>query len=87
MSSRSHTDIQFLQIPDYKNSVIVARIPSQTHKASAFAEKLRIGMAVIHNKAADEEVSATNENHVHIECLAINSILESIADTVFVCYR
>ncbi|XP_003739927.1 phosphoribosyl pyrophosphate synthase-associated protein 2 [Galendromus occidentalis] len=44
-------------IADYKNSVIVARVPAQTHKASAFAEKLRVGMAVIHNKAVDEEIT------------------------------
>lgn len=44
------------QIPNYKNSVIVARVPAQTQKASSFAEKLGIGMAVIHSKSADEEV-------------------------------
>ncbi|OQR76224.1 phosphoribosyl pyrophosphate synthase-associated protein 2-like [Tropilaelaps mercedesae] len=43
-------------IPEYKDSVIVARVPAQTQKASSFAEKLRIGMAVIHSKSADEEV-------------------------------
>ncbi|XP_022647006.1 phosphoribosyl pyrophosphate synthase-associated protein 2-like [Varroa jacobsoni] len=43
-------------IPNYKNSVIVARVPAQTQKASSFAEKLGIGMAVIHSKSADEEV-------------------------------
>lgn len=44
-------------IPDYKQSVIVARTPAQTIKASSYAEKLRIGLAVIHSTSVEEDVT------------------------------
>jgi ribose-phosphate pyrophosphokinase len=42
--------INYIQhkIPDYKNSIIVARNPGQAKRATAFAERLGLGIAVIH---------------------------------------
>lgn len=42
--------INYIQtkIPDYRNAVIVARNPGQAKRATAFAERLRLGIAVIH---------------------------------------
>ncbi|XP_056629613.1 phosphoribosyl pyrophosphate synthase-associated protein 2 [Diorhabda carinulata] len=44
--------LQYIQesIPDYRNSVIVARNPAATNKATSYAERLRLGIAVIHGE-------------------------------------
>ncbi|CAF0930249.1 unnamed protein product [Adineta ricciae] len=36
------------QIPDWRNSVIVARTPSQAKRVTGFAERLKLNIAVIH---------------------------------------
>lgn len=49
--------LQYIQenIPDYRNSVIVARNPAVTKKATSYAERLRLGIAVIHGEQKDDE--------------------------------
>lgn len=43
------------QIPDYKNAVIVARNPGCANKATSYAERLRLGIAVIHGEQKESE--------------------------------
>lgn len=45
----------FDQIPDYRNSVIVARNPGSAKKATSYAERLRLGIAVIHGEQKEAE--------------------------------
>nr|CAI5819576.1 unnamed protein product [Callosobruchus analis] len=57
--------LQYIQesIPDYRNSVIVARNPAATAKATSYAERLRLGIAVIHGEqkeAESDEVDGRN---------------------------
>lgn len=42
--------LQYIQeeIPDYRNAVIVAKSPASAKRAQSFAERLRLGIAVIH---------------------------------------
>merc|ERR1719322_2347708 len=49
--------IQYVQecIPDYRNAVIVAKNPLAAKRATSYAERLRLGIAVIHGEAKDEE--------------------------------
>lgn len=44
-----------LQIPEYYNSVIVARNPGSAKKATSYAERLRLGIAVIHGEQREAE--------------------------------
>ncbi|XP_037094381.1 LOW QUALITY PROTEIN: phosphoribosyl pyrophosphate synthase-associated protein 2-like [Pollicipes pollicipes] len=39
------------QIPDYRNAVIVAKDPASCKRATSYAERLRLGIAVIHGEA------------------------------------
>ncbi|XP_022916523.1 phosphoribosyl pyrophosphate synthase-associated protein 2 [Onthophagus taurus] len=52
--------LQYIQesIPDYRNSIIVARNPGSAKKATSYAERLRLGIAVIHGeqKEADSDM-------------------------------
>ncbi|XP_019853834.1 PREDICTED: phosphoribosyl pyrophosphate synthase-associated protein 2-like [Amphimedon queenslandica] len=47
--------IQYItsHIPDYKNGVVVARYPGVTLRATSFAERLRLSLAVIHGEVKD----------------------------------
>lgn len=49
--------LQYIQesIPDYRNAVIVARDPGSAKKATSYAERLRLGIAVIHGEHKDSE--------------------------------
>ena len=49
--------IQYIQenIPNYQNSVIIAKSPRTARRAQSFAERLRLGIAVIHGVAKEEE--------------------------------
>ncbi|KAJ3614864.1 hypothetical protein NHX12_018434 [Muraenolepis orangiensis] len=49
--------IQYIQeeIPDYRNAVIVAKSPSAAKRAQSYAERLRLGLAVIHGVAHASE--------------------------------
>lgn len=44
-------------IPNYKNGVIVARNPGSANKVSSYAERLRLGIAVLHGeqKSPDDQ--------------------------------
>uniref|UniRef100_A0A914ZZR1 Ribose-phosphate pyrophosphokinase N-terminal domain-containing protein n=1 Tax=Parascaris univalens TaxID=6257 RepID=A0A914ZZR1_PARUN len=39
------------RIPDYRNAVIVAKSPDVMHKATSYADRLRLSVAVIHGEA------------------------------------
>lgn len=57
--------LQYIQesIPDYRNAVIVARDPGSAKKATSYAERLRLGIAVIHGEqkiGEDEETDGRN---------------------------
>ncbi|KAG1679213.1 Phosphoribosyl pyrophosphate synthase-associated protein 2 [Nymphon striatum] len=49
--------LQYIQecIPDYRNAIIVAKDPGSAKKATSYAERLRLGIAVIHGEQKDEE--------------------------------
>ncbi len=49
--------MQYIQesIPDYRNGIIVARHPGVVRKATSYAERLRIGIAVIHGEQKESE--------------------------------
>merc|ERR1719322_1644295 len=49
--------IQYVQecIPDYRNAVIVAKSPLAAKRATSYAERLKLGIAVIHGEVKDEE--------------------------------
>jgi len=49
--------LQYIQdsIPDYRNAVIVARNPGTAKKATSYAERLRLGIAVIHGEQKESE--------------------------------
>lgn len=49
--------LQYIQesIPDYRNAVIVARNPGSANKATSYAERLRLGFAVIHGEQKEAE--------------------------------
>ncbi|XP_071965243.1 phosphoribosyl pyrophosphate synthase-associated protein 2-like isoform X2 [Antedon mediterranea] len=51
--------VQYIQenIPDWRNAVIVARNPAAAKRATSFADRLRLGLAVIHgeHKETDSE--------------------------------
>jgi phosphoribosylpyrophosphate synthetase len=55
--------INYIQhkIPDYRNAIIVARNPGQAKRATAFAERLRLGIAVIHGDLEKELESESND--------------------------
>ncbi|CAF1286765.1 unnamed protein product, partial [Didymodactylos carnosus] len=42
------------QIPDWRNSVIVARTPNQAKRVTGFAERLKLSIAVIHGSQGTE---------------------------------
>src|SRR5688572_18190163 len=44
------TYIFVVQIPDYRNAVIVARHPGAVRRATSYAERLRLSIAVIHGE-------------------------------------
>lgn len=53
-----------LQIPDYRNAIIVARNPNSVKRATSYAERLRLGIAVIHGeeKYDDEDKEDDGRN-------------------------
>uniref|UniRef100_A0A9J2P430 Ribose-phosphate pyrophosphokinase N-terminal domain-containing protein n=1 Tax=Ascaris lumbricoides TaxID=6252 RepID=A0A9J2P430_ASCLU len=48
-------------IPDYKNAVIVAKSPGVMNKATSYADRLRLGIAVIHGEQKDVEESGLED--------------------------
>ncbi|XP_040046277.1 phosphoribosyl pyrophosphate synthase-associated protein 2 isoform X1 [Gasterosteus aculeatus] len=57
--------LQYIQeeIPDYRNAVIVAKSPASAKRAQSFAERLRLGLAVIHGEAQDAESDQVDGRH------------------------
>uniref|UniRef100_A0A671VAX6 Phosphoribosyl pyrophosphate synthetase associated protein 1 n=1 Tax=Sparus aurata TaxID=8175 RepID=A0A671VAX6_SPAAU len=57
--------IQYIQeeIPDYRNAVIVAKSPSAAKRAQSYAERLRLGLAVIHGEADHSESDMADGRH------------------------
>uniref|UniRef100_A0A3P8UQS4 Phosphoribosyl pyrophosphate synthetase associated protein 1 n=1 Tax=Cynoglossus semilaevis TaxID=244447 RepID=A0A3P8UQS4_CYNSE len=57
--------IQYIQeeIPDYRNAVIVAKSPSAAKRAQSYAERLRLGLAVLHGEAHHSESDMTDGRH------------------------
>ncbi|XP_048256855.1 phosphoribosyl pyrophosphate synthase-associated protein 1-like [Haliotis cracherodii] len=49
-------------IPDYRNAVIVARNPNSVKRASSYAERLRLSIAVIHGEEKIEELGCDGRN-------------------------
>ncbi|KAL5239959.1 hypothetical protein ACI65C_007369 [Semiaphis heraclei] len=49
--------LQYIQecIPDYRNAVIVARNPGSAKKATSYAERLRLAIAVIHGEQKESD--------------------------------
>jgi len=56
--------IQYIQdfIPDYRNAVIVAKNPMAAKRATSYAERLRLGIAVIHGEVKEEEEDIDGRN-------------------------
>lgn len=58
-------------LPDYRNAVIVARNPNSVKRATSYAERLRLGIAVVHGDerlvADDEDDGRTSPPHPEME--------------------
>jgi phosphoribosylpyrophosphate synthetase len=50
------------QIPDFRNAVIVARNPNSVKRATSYAERLRLGIAVIHGEEKSESEKDDGRN-------------------------
>lgn len=57
--------IQYIQeeIPDYRNAIIVAKSPSAAKRAQSYAERLRLGLAVMHGEAHHSELDMVDGRH------------------------
>lgn len=57
--------IQYIQeeIPNYRNAVIVSKSPSAAKRAQSYAERLRLGLAVIHGEAHHSESDMADGRH------------------------
>ncbi|XP_057367602.1 phosphoribosyl pyrophosphate synthase-associated protein 2-like [Daphnia carinata] len=57
--------LQYIQesIPDFRNAVIVARDPGSAKKATSYAERLRLGIAVIHGEQKEAESDMVDGRH------------------------
>ncbi|XP_026159153.1 phosphoribosyl pyrophosphate synthase-associated protein 1-like [Mastacembelus armatus] len=57
--------IQYIQeeIPDYRNAIIVAKSPSAAKRAQSYAERLRLGLAVMHGEAHQSESDMPDGRH------------------------
>lgn len=63
-SEISYQKSKSFQIPDYRNAIIVARNPNSVKRATSYAERLRLGIAVIHGeeKYDDEDKEDDGRN-------------------------
>ncbi|OWK14874.1 PRPSAP1 [Cervus elaphus hippelaphus] len=50
-------------IPNYRNAVIVAKSPDAAKRAQSYAERLRLGLAVIHGEAQCAEMDMDDGRH------------------------
>ncbi|XP_033120179.1 LOW QUALITY PROTEIN: phosphoribosyl pyrophosphate synthase-associated protein 2-like [Anneissia japonica] len=57
--------VQYIQenIPDWRNAVIVARNPAAAKRATSFADRLRLGLAVIHGEHKETESEHIDGRH------------------------
>ncbi|KAK2112108.1 Phosphoribosyl pyrophosphate synthase-associated protein 1 [Saguinus oedipus] len=57
--------LQYIQeeIPNYRNAVIVAKSPDAAKRAQSYAERLRLGLAVIHGEAQCTELDMDDGRH------------------------
>uniref|UniRef100_A0A7N6B7X2 Ribose-phosphate pyrophosphokinase N-terminal domain-containing protein n=1 Tax=Anabas testudineus TaxID=64144 RepID=A0A7N6B7X2_ANATE len=57
--------IQYIQeeIPNYRNAIIVAKSPAAAKRAQSYAERLRLGLAVIHGEAQCSESDMADGRH------------------------
>ncbi|TKC53489.1 hypothetical protein EI555_014944, partial [Monodon monoceros] len=57
--------LQYIQeeIPNYRNAVIVAKSPDAAKRAQSYAERLRLGLAVIHGEAQCAELDMDDGRH------------------------
>uniref|UniRef100_H3B9G7 Phosphoribosyl pyrophosphate synthetase associated protein 1 n=1 Tax=Latimeria chalumnae TaxID=7897 RepID=H3B9G7_LATCH len=57
--------LQYIQeeIQDYRNAIIVARSPAAAKRAQSYAERLRLGLAVIHGEAQCAESDMADGRH------------------------
>ncbi|XP_053494150.1 phosphoribosyl pyrophosphate synthase-associated protein 1-like isoform X1 [Ictalurus furcatus] len=60
--------LQYIQeeIPDFRNAVIVAKSPAAAKRAQSYAERLRLGLAVIHGEAQSESDLADSQNSLPV---------------------
>lgn len=75
------------QIPDYRNAVIVARNPNSVKRASSYAERLRLGIAVIHGEERipeSEEDDGRNSPPIHE--MGVRSGLEILPSEFFISF-
>jgi len=74
--------IQYVRenIPDWRNSVLVARNPNAVNRASSFAERLQLGFAVIHGeeKVDDSEKDDGRASPPPLESLTIHTRMTSV---------
>ncbi|XP_072351031.1 phosphoribosyl pyrophosphate synthase-associated protein 1-like, partial [Scyliorhinus torazame] len=57
--------LQYIQdeIHDYRNAIIVAKSPAAAKRAQSYAERLRLGLAVIHGEAQYAEYDMVDGRH------------------------
>ncbi|XP_078258044.1 LOW QUALITY PROTEIN: phosphoribosyl pyrophosphate synthase-associated protein 1-like [Rhinoraja longicauda] len=57
--------LQYIQdeIQDYRNAIIVAKSPAAAKRAQSYAERLRLGLAVIHGEAQYAEYDMVDGRH------------------------
>ncbi|XP_062895249.1 phosphoribosyl pyrophosphate synthase-associated protein 1 isoform X1 [Mobula hypostoma] len=57
--------LQYIQdeIQDYRNAIIVAKSPAAAKRAQSYAERLRLGLAVIHGEAQYAEYDLVDGRH------------------------
>ena len=51
------------QIPDWRDAIIVAKNPEAAKRATSFAERLRLGFAVIHGEQKESESDKVDGRH------------------------
>ncbi|XP_045841058.1 phosphoribosyl pyrophosphate synthase-associated protein 1 isoform X2 [Meles meles] len=61
--SSKETLCSFSLIPNYRNAVIVAKSPDAAKRAQSYAERLRLGLAVIHGEAQCTELDMDDGRH------------------------
>ena len=73
-----------LQIPDYRNAVIVARHANAVRRATSYAERLRLMIAVIHgeDKLAESETDDGRHSPPPVDVESRSSYMYSLGMTM-----